>query len=288
MPMKVGNIELYMGPHQVGGDDDLLDTIVRFIDGAEKRLYIAVQELDSRPIAEAIIRAKQRKVTVKLVLEADYLRAKRTAQDPFETGGPHEKNRALHDAVLRANIKVNSDYNPQIFHQKFMVRDSESVLTGSTNFTEYGTTENLNHIVIVHDAAVARIFSREFTEIQQGHFGKLNEGHDPRPQEVMVSQLRVKTLFAPDHNPEMEIMKQIAKARSGSISPSLPLPNHRVSMISWCWPRTRVSRCGEHCTNLRPTKSGRPRTRWPRPGWSSTWCQRPGFRARGRASCITS
>lgn len=211
--MKVGNIELYMGPHQVGGDDDLLDTIVRFIDGAKKRLYIAVQELDSRPIAEAIIRAKQRKVTVKLVLEADYLRAKRTAQDPFETGGPHEKNRALHDAVLRANIKVNSDYNPQIFHQKFMVRDSESVLTGSTNFTEYGTTENLNHIVIVHDAAVARIFSREFTEIQQGHFGKLNEGHDPRPQEVMVSQLRVKTLFAPDHNPEMEIMKQIAKAK---------------------------------------------------------------------------
>jgi phosphatidylserine/phosphatidylglycerophosphate/cardiolipin synthase-like enzyme len=29
----------------------------------------------------------------------------------------------------------------------------------------------------------------------------------------MVSNVRIKALFAPDHNPEMEIMKQIAKAK---------------------------------------------------------------------------
>ena len=119
----------------------------------------------------------------------------------------------MHDALLRANIKVNSDYNPSIFHQKFIVRDSTSVLTGSTNFTDTGTSENLNHLVIVHDAKLARIYTREFTEIQQGHFGKLNEGHDAVPPEIEVSGVRVKALFAPDHNPEMEVMKQIAKAR---------------------------------------------------------------------------
>ena len=42
----------------------------------------------------------------------------------------------------------------------------------------------------------------------------MNEGHDPKPKDVTVSGVRVKTLFAPDHNPEMEIMKQIAKAKS--------------------------------------------------------------------------
>jgi phosphatidylserine/phosphatidylglycerophosphate/cardiolipin synthase-like enzyme len=215
MPEKVGNIEIYMGPHQVGADDDLEKTIVDFIDGAQKRLFIAVQELDSRPIAEAIIRARRdRKVLVKLVLEADYLRAKRAHQDPFAASGSHEPNRILHDAILRSNIKVNSDFNASIFHQKFIIRDSQSVLTGSTNFTDTGTSGNLNHIVIVHDDDIARIYNREFTEIQQGHFGKLNEGHDKRPDEVMVSNVRVKILFAPDHNPEMEIMKQIAKAQS--------------------------------------------------------------------------
>ena len=213
MPKTIGNISLYMGPQELGGPDDLQQTIVNFIDRAEKRLYIAVQELDNRAIAEAIVRARQRKLLVKVVLEADYLRAKRAAAKPFRASGEHEINRELHDALLRANIKVNSDYNPSIFHQKFIIRDSTSVLTGSTNFTDTGTSENLNHLVIVHDKKLARIYTREFTEIQQGHFGKRNEGHDAVPPEIEVSGLRVKALFAPDHNPEMEVMKQIAKAR---------------------------------------------------------------------------
>lgn len=214
MPEKVGNIEIYMGPHQIGGQDDLLKTIVDFIDGAKKKLYIGVQELDALPIAEAIIRARQRKVVVKLVLEADYLRAKRAHKDPFESGGSHQVNRDLHDAILRANIKVNSDFNPSIFHQKFIIRDGRSVLTGSTNFTDTGVSQNLNHIVIVHNKKIAKIYDTEFKEIQQGQFGKINEGHDSAPAEVEVSGVRVKPLFAPDHNPEMEIMKQIAKAES--------------------------------------------------------------------------
>lgn len=213
MAIQVGNIRLFMGPHQLGGEDNLLDVIVDFIDGAQKRLYIAVQELDCRPIAEAIIRARQRKVVVKLVLEADYLLAKKAMTDPFVPDGEHEPNRILHDAILRAKIKVNSDYNPHIFHQKFMVRDGQSLLTGSTNFTDTGVSKNLNHIVVIHNQQVAKVYEKEFAEIQQGHFGKLNEGHDPHPDEVWVSDVRVKTLFAPDHNPEMEIMKQIAKAK---------------------------------------------------------------------------
>lgn len=213
MPQKIGDIELYVGPHQLNEKDNLLDTIVDFIDGAGKRLFIAVQELDHRPIAEAIIRARQRGVLVKLVLEADYLIAKRALPDPFVAGGAYEENRFLHNAVLRAKIKVNSDYNPAIFHQKFIIRDGKSVLTGSTNFTETGTSENLNHILIIHNEKLAKIYNREYTEIQQGHFGKLNEGHDPKPDEEYVSDIRIRALFAPDHNPEMEIMKQIAKAK---------------------------------------------------------------------------
>ena len=212
MPKTIGNIELYMGPQQLGAPDDLLAAIVSFIDGAQKRLYIAVQELDARPIAEAIIRARRRKVVVKLVLEADYLVEKTLLDDPFTPGGEFEINRFLHGAILRSHILVNSDFNPEIFHQKFMVRDGTSLLTGSANFTDTDTMQNLNHVVIIHDRKVAKAYEKEFDEIQDGHFGKLAEGHDPAPDEIDVSGIRVKILFAPDHNPEMEIMKQIAKA----------------------------------------------------------------------------
>ncbi len=213
MPMTIGNISIFMGPQEVGGPDDLQQTIVEFIDGAQKKLDIAVQELDHRPIAEAIISAKQRKVQVRLVLEADYLTVRKARPNPFVRKGTNEENRKIHDAILRSAIKVNSDFNPAIFHQKFIVRDGSAVLTGSTNFTTTGISKNLNHLVIIKDKNVARVYTREYSEIRQGHFGKLNEGHDPAPKDVVVSGVNVKVLFAPDHNPEMEIAKQMAKAR---------------------------------------------------------------------------
>lgn len=213
MPKKIGNVELYMGPRELGGPDNLLDTIVGFIDGAKKKLDIAVQELDSREIADAIVRARQRKVSVRMVLEASYLTVDKGLADPFQAGGKNEKNRFLHDAILRSAINVRSDFNPQIFHQKFIIRDGSAVLTGSTNFTDTGVRNNLNHVVIVHDRKVANTYTKEFKEIQQGHFGKLNEGHDEKPRDVVVSKLPVRILFAPDHSPEMEIMKQMLKAK---------------------------------------------------------------------------
>ncbi|KAA3621018.1 MAG: phospholipase [Bacteroidetes bacterium] len=213
MPIKIGNIEFYMGPDNVNGPDNLQKTIINFIEGATDRLDIAIQELDNREIAKAIIKAKQNGIKVRIVLEADYLLAKSISSEPFTAKGPHERNRELHNAILRSKIKVNSDFNPKIFHQKFIIRDNSSILTGSTNFTDTGTNQNLNHVVIIHDKEIAKIYTKEYKEIQQGHFGKLNEGHDPKPNEIMVSNVRVKPLFAPDHNPEMEIMKQIAKAK---------------------------------------------------------------------------
>jgi len=213
MSQKVGNVEFFAGPHDVGAPDNLEKAIVDFIDGAEKRLAVAVQEIESRPIAEALVRARQRKVLVKVVLEQDYLRARSIQSDPWTPSGKNEENRIIHDAILRSNIDVKADYNTNIFHQKFIVRDRKSLLTGSTNFTPTGTHNNLNHVVVVHDEEVAKIYEREFAEIQQGHFGKLNEGHDDTPTDVVVSDVPIRVLFAPGHNPEMEIMKQMLKAR---------------------------------------------------------------------------
>ncbi|MEM9451994.1 MAG: phospholipase D-like domain-containing protein [Cyanobacteria bacterium P01_E01_bin.6] len=213
MPKIIGDVELYMGPIQTGAPGDLELAIVSFIDGAQKRLDVAVQELDSPPIAYALVKARQRRVLVKVVIEHDYLREPRALMNPATVGGSHEVNRDLHAMLLRANIDVKTDYNTSIFHQKFIVRDRQSLLTGSTNFTQTGTERNLNHLVIIHDAVVAKTYAREFSEISKGHFGKRNDGHNLVPEETVVSGIPIKVLFAPDHNPEMEIMKQMAKAK---------------------------------------------------------------------------
>lgn len=60
MGVQLNGIEIYAGPPILGGPDDLDDVIRRFIDGARQSVLVAVQELDSRPIVEAIIAAARR------------------------------------------------------------------------------------------------------------------------------------------------------------------------------------------------------------------------------------
>jgi len=219
MSQSIGNLTLYMGPDDLGGPDDLERTIVDFIDGARETLAVAVQELESEPIAQALVRARRRRVRVRVVLEGDYLMDYPARTNPFQPSGPLEANRRLLSALWRANVSVRTDYNPKIFHQKFIVRDvdmdgaTRAVLTGSTNFTPTGVNENLNHLVVVRGALVARQYGTEFEEIWGGTFGASRVRHEPKPREVGVSRVRVKPLFAPDHAPEMEIMKQMLKAR---------------------------------------------------------------------------
>lgn len=229
MGIELGGIEFYVGPIALGGPDDLDAVIRSFIRGAKKTLLIAVQELDSRPIAEAILAAKAAGVRVQLILEGDYLLESPAMADPWAASGGNEVNRTIYAALLRAGVDVITDLNPVIFHQKFMVRDPEgssaAVLTGSTNFTltDTGTNppgatgqsgNNLNHVVVLRGQRAAGQYIAEFQRLRSGTFGDLHERHEPRPAEFRLGRIRVKPLFAPRHGPEMEIMKQMLKAAS--------------------------------------------------------------------------
>ena len=136
-----GKIEGYVGPKELGAADNLEQVIVDFLAGAKHSLDIAVQELDNEAIAQAILDARFRGVSVRMVVEQDYLL---TAQLPAvrarsgedaatalhrvqwgnESGEKSlEENRRLFSALLRCNVDVKADYNPKIFHQKFVIRD---------------------------------------------------------------------------------------------------------------------------------------------------------------------
>jgi phosphatidylserine/phosphatidylglycerophosphate/cardiolipin synthase-like enzyme len=227
MSVTIGGVDLYMGPTSVGGPDDLDQAIRDFIDDAKHSLAIAVQEIDSRPIAKTILAAKLRGVRVRVILEGDYLTEEKALVDPWTSEGAHEENRIIQGALLKAKVDVIADLNPKIFHQKFIVRDSgkpgAAVLTGSTNFTltdtgknattGIGSGQNLNHVVVLHGQRGATEYLREFERMRSGTFGDLHERVEPKPKEFDLPEVRVKPLFAPRHGPEMEIMKQMLKAK---------------------------------------------------------------------------
>jgi phosphatidylserine/phosphatidylglycerophosphate/cardiolipin synthase-like enzyme len=216
---------------ELGGPDDLEQVIVDFIAGAREELLVAVQELDSRRVAEALIAAHvaTNGPRVRVMLEGDYLVEAKPTANPWALAGAFEENRVIHAALLRAGLDVITDLNPQIFHQKFLVRDPDlptaAVLTGSANFTltdlgknraSSGSVQgnNLNHLVILRGLRAAREYGAEFARLRGGTFGALHERVEPRPAEIRMAGIRVKPLFAPYQGPEMEIMKQMLKATS--------------------------------------------------------------------------
>ena len=230
-------IEAYVGPQELGAADNLEQVIVDFMAGAKHTLDIAVQELDNEVIAQAILDARFRGVSVRMVVEQDYLltdhlptirrrsgeddaTARHRVQWGSEAGEKSlEENRRLFSALLRCNVDVKADYNPKIFHQKFVIRDyrgearpTSALLAGSANFTVTDCHRNLNHVVVFHDWRVCKEYTVEFDMIRSGQFGRNLHGDVPRA--FNVGGVPVKVLFAPTHTPELEIMKQMLKATS--------------------------------------------------------------------------
>jgi len=233
-----GKIEAFAGPGELGASDNLENVIIDFIDEAQKSLFIAVQELDSEPIAQAIINAKWRGVRVQMIMEQDYLArdkipratpragetpveaAKRVQWNEYRRPKTAKTNRDILSALLRNAIDVKADYNPKIFHQKFVIRDYEgknrstsAVLTGSTNFTHTGTHKNYNHIVIFHDYRICKAYLLEFHEIRSGNFGALRLRANSIPRSYNLNSVPVRILFSPDDSPELEIVKQMLKCK---------------------------------------------------------------------------
>lgn len=235
-----GKIEAYCGPAELGAPDELERVVIEFIRGAKKTLDIAVQELDSEPIAQALLDAALRGIDIRMFLEQDYLRAAAPPKVSQQNGQTLRQaelaaqweerrrpaslrtNRDILAALLRCGVDIKADLNPQIFHQKFIVRDyrgdtslgKASLLTGSANFTTTDMHQNLNHMIVFHDYRIARAYAGEFAELMAGTFGALRLREEDLPRTINIKGVPVRVLFAPDDHPELEIVKQMLKARS--------------------------------------------------------------------------
>ncbi len=233
-----GKIEAYAGPDDLGAPDDLEKVIVDFIGGATSSLDIAVQELDNVEIAKAILAARWRGISVSIVLEQSYLREEKlkvkeppaaekgeTAEEALEkwqwtpTNGENAENRRIATALLQSNVDLKIDFNKDIFHQKFVVRDyrgkakpTSALLSGSTNFTDTDCHKNLNHIFVFHDAGICAQYGNQFAEIERGEFGPRGLGGEPPVFDL--EGVPVTVLFAPDNVPEQEVIKQVLKAEA--------------------------------------------------------------------------
>jgi phosphatidylserine/phosphatidylglycerophosphate/cardiolipin synthase-like enzyme len=129
--------------------DNCSAIIIKLIDSAQRYVHVAVYSFTLDCIRDALIRARDRGVEVKVVMERD---------QADEKGSEYE-------SLLRAGVDVRLDGNPYLMHHKFMVIDGKIVVTGSYNWS-YGAEErNDENLVVISSPDIAKLYEAEFNRI---------------------------------------------------------------------------------------------------------------------------
>ena len=145
--LKNALAEVYFSPH--GGCQE---AIVGAIASAHKSILVQAYSFTSAPIAEALKRAHDQGVMVKVILD----RSQKTAH---YTGLTY---------LQRAGISVRVDYRHAIAHNKVMIIDNDTVITGSFNFTKSAEKSNAENVIIIRDHQLAQIYTDNW-QLHQGH-----------------------------------------------------------------------------------------------------------------------
>jgi phosphatidylserine/phosphatidylglycerophosphate/cardiolipin synthase-like enzyme len=115
--------------------EDCVAFIVGNIEAGKSELLVQAYGFTSTPIIQAIANAKQRGVTVKVILDKSNERGQ-------YTGATYLKNH---------NIDVLIDDKVAIAHNKVMVIDGAKVITGSFNFTQAAQQKNADNVLLITD-----------------------------------------------------------------------------------------------------------------------------------------
>jgi phosphatidylserine/phosphatidylglycerophosphate/cardiolipin synthase-like enzyme len=122
------SVEVFFSPQ--GG---CTDAIVKTLDQAKSSVLIQAYSFTSAPIAKAVVDAHKRGVHTEVILD----KSQRT-----------EKYSSA-DFIAHAGIKVLIDDKHKIAHNKIMVIDSNTVITGSFNFTKAAEEGNAENLLII-------------------------------------------------------------------------------------------------------------------------------------------
>lgn len=154
------------------------DTVIQSIDEAQSTLEVAVYEIDWEPLAEAIIRAHERGVNVRVVTDSDYLKEEATQK------------------ILQAEVPVVPDDREPFMHNKFVIIDRAIVWTGSMNFTRNDAYRNDNHYIKIYSAALAQNYLAQFEHMFTLEDFNNAEPNIPNP-DLTIDGVRVRTYFSP-------------------------------------------------------------------------------------------
>ena len=135
--------EVYFSPN--GG---CTHAIVRELDKAQGTVLVQAYSFTSYRIAKALLDAHKRGVKVEIILD------KSQKSDQYSSA----------DFLANSGMFVKIDSEHAIAHNKVMIIDGGTVITGSFNFTKAAEENNAENLLVIHDKVVAERYTKNWEE----------------------------------------------------------------------------------------------------------------------------
>ncbi len=188
--------------------EEVAQRVAAFLGAARRTLDLALYDirLPGEPgdvVAAALRDAAERGVAVRIAYNADH--------DERVFPPPPRTKPELIEALPFPTCGIPGI--PDLMHHKYVVRDGESVWTGSTNWTTDSWTLQENVIVTVDSAELAAEYAQNFEELWAARDVDRSGHEEPRTLDLGGRQARA--WFTPGHGEELSqrVARAIGRAR---------------------------------------------------------------------------
>jgi len=170
---------------------EIASAVAEFLGRAQRSLDIAQYDFNlgagtREVVAGALRDAAARGIAVRIIYNVDHA-------NPIPVPAPPEPDVELISALGVPSKPIPGV--PDLMHHKFVVRDGESVWTGSTNWTDDSWSRQENVIVTVDSPELAHAFTIDFDELWED--GDVEHSGFAEPRPVEVDGVRMRPWFTP-------------------------------------------------------------------------------------------
>ena len=151
--LSLSSSVLYARPEVYFSPGGVQSHLVSAIDRTTRSLDVAIYELSSKALINALKRAAQRGVQVRLIMDEQVLREH--PEDRDLAGVVHISIRTLEGREKRRGV----------MHNKFAVFDESRVVTGSYNWSQGAEYANYENALFEDDLNVVRSYSAQFADL---------------------------------------------------------------------------------------------------------------------------
>lgn len=134
----------------LSGERSALKMVLNTINSAKRHIDLAAYSFTSKPIANALISAKKRGVTIRVMADKKSNSRRYTAVTYLANQG--------------ISVRLNEKYS--IMHNKFIIVDGKTVETGSFNFSAAAAEKNAENVILIDSVpALAKTYETAFNHL---------------------------------------------------------------------------------------------------------------------------